>query len=1428
MSRAVRIRKMVSGLSALVLWASLLGVLAPASFADSGYALSSSFSSPGGFADPGSVAVNDSSSLTDPYRGDVYVVDQGHNAVDEFSASGTFLNELVLPNPGPYSSLGQLVVDGYPSLSGEGDVYVIQTNPPFDKTDKMYRLSPGLTSEEVVAENLYLPVGVTVDAAGDYFVAQYYGDGLGEAGVFEYNANWEPANAAGERVNPGKNRVISKLYSPDGLAADAAGDIYIATAYEHNLEIPSETFRYRFSGGEYGPAETFDRANSQAVTVGPFGEVIVSQGNEFAAYEADGALLGTFGGGVLSGRDLGIGVGPSGSVYVSDYDNNVAYLFEKGQQPETPVTNTAEVSGVSATLHGQLNPGGAAGALEYRFDYNIGSSCTGGQSVPVPAGTVAEAKKALVEASVTGLSQGAHYTYCLVAIGKFGPSQGNEVTFATTAVSPTIVSEGASGGDSTRMNLQARINPSSEPTSYLFEYSTEAEGETLKGSIVTVDGQRSLPGEFAELTAGVTAEGLTPGTVYFYRVKATNATGTSTGHVESFTTVPTPSTDQANPVGETTTTLNGHFTLNATATEYYFTYKAGTSCTAKGAIETTPVEAGTGAGEAKAPGQISGLTPNHQYTVCLVTVNAFGSERGEPVSFTTEVAPPSILAESTSATEVAATSATVEAEVNPGGGATTYHFEYLTEAEFSADHEGFAGATSVPVPDASLGSGTENILALQHLQNLQPDTGYRYRIAVTSASVTAYGSSQTFTTEHGGGELQLPDARHWEMVSPPNKEGALIYPLGTHLFEALNVQGSSNGNAIVFMTNAPTEANPTGDGQASDVLGTRGASEWSTQVLTAPHKEGTGFSIGNGAEYRFFSEDLSLGLDQVFGEYEPLSPEATEQTPYLRTVYEHGDVDAHCASSCYKPLVTAANTPPGTEFGGIPKGGGCAILRCGPQFVGASRDLHHVLLTYDDAHGPPLTSVPVEEGLYEWGEGTLKLVSTLPADAPENGGESVFGALGEGGEDFQHVISDDGSRVIWATSVTPGLFLSDTSGSKVESLVLYPHRAHSVTASSDLSRIFFVGQGNLHEYNLNAPEGSRLTNLTESGGVGVVIGVSEDGEFVYYSANGELFEYHDGQTTSIAPANEQANASDLLESRTSRVSPNGHWLAFDSSASLTGYDTRDAVTGEPDEEVYLFNGETHKLVCASCNPTGALPIGRSLNVSNLVIAKDSKYGRVSALIPPWSRFNVMEARYQSRYLSSSGRLFFDSNEALVPQDVNGTMDVYQYEPPEVGNCTTSSATFSGRSGGCVGLISSGTSPQESSFLDASESGGDVFFLTTAKLQPQDVDNAYDVYDAHECSASEPCYPATPAQPPACDTSESCKAAESAQPEIFGSPSSETFSGAGNLTPSAPVVVKKTTRKKTLKCKRGFVKKRSRCVKQKSTKHTEKSDRRASR
>ena len=123
-----------------------------------------------------------------------------------------------------------------------------------------------------------------------------------------------------------------------------------------------------------------------------------------------------------------------------------------------------------------------------------------------------------------------------------------------------------------------------------------------------------------------------------------------------------------------------------------------------------------------------------------------------------------------------------------------------------------------------------------------------------------------------------------------------------------------------------------------------------------------------------------------------------------------------------------------------------------------------------------------------------------------------------------------------------------------------------------------------------------------------MVAISEDGSYVYFVANGDLaagatsgqpnlYLYHGATTTFIAtldPSSDYNDWSIIPNRRPVRVTPDGTHLAFDSSASLSGYNNTDAASGQPDSEVYLYSAASdQQLTCVSCNPSGARPIGPS-------------------------------------------------------------------------------------------------------------------------------------------------------------------------------------------------------------------------------------------
>lgn len=852
---------------------------------------------------------------------------------------------------------------------------------------------------------------------------------------------------------------------------------------------------------------------------------------------------------------------------------------------------------------------------------------------------------------------------------------------------------------------------------------------------------------------------------------------------------------------------------------------------------------------------LSKFERNTTYYYRLQAGNAQGTNPGEARQdrqFTTSGA----VINSASVLDVSADSATFGANIAPGGTPTSYYFEYGPSVAY--------GKQAPAAPGTSIGSGRGAVeVPVVHVNGLAAGSVVHYRVVALSEPQpgeieTLYSRDYTLTTQAAGGSFLLPDGRRWELVSPASKLGALIEPHG----EGLITQAAADGSAIAYQTTSPTERDPQGGfAHEETVLSSHGAAGWSSLDISEPNLVPVHPTATIGKEFQIFSEDLSrAAIQPIENVFTPFSPEASETTPYLRTNYLGGSAANVCRTGCYRPLVTGkagfANVPAGTVFGGEPEGF-CANDLCGPHFQGASPDLSHVVLS----SSAQLTSTPAPaegEGLYEWSEGELQLLDVLPT-----GEEGPAVLAGSSGEEMgvRHSVSANGERVIMegGSQGGGGVYLREVAvagrpqgetirldvpqgGSGPSTKAVY------MDASADGSRVFFLDGGklmagsspggqDLYEYDLNAPPGSRLSDLSidpnagQAADVATVIGASEDGSYVYFAAAGalvagasdgecpisvservqkekereqqglparencNLYVRHEGVTRLVAalPSADIYDWSKELnffgdEPLLARVSPNGGWLAFLSAGELAGEDTHDAGSGQPDVEVYVYDAASGSVACASCNPTGARPVGRRVEYITGLAQR-----WVAAFVPAWTEPNYSDpsrAAHQPRYLSDSGRLFFDSTDALVPQDVNGVEDVYEWEPAGAGGCSTASATFTTRSQGCVDLISSGTSPEPSELLDASETGGDVFIRTQSKLAPADYDTAFDVYDARECTSALPCPVVTP-QPPACTTETSCKAPPAQQPALYGAPASATFSGTGNLAPaSRPVVTTK--------------------------------------
>jgi hypothetical protein len=734
-----------------------------------------------------------------------------------------------------------------------------------------------------------------------------------------------------------------------------------------------------------------------------------------------------------------------------------------------------------------------------------------------------------------------------------------------------------------------------------------------------------------------------------------------------------------------------------------------------------------------------------------------------------------------SVTNVGSSSATLQAQIDAEGAETTYRFEYGVSSSYG---------TVTPISGGAMGSGTSPVTVQAHPQELQPETIYHYRVVATSAAGTSDGPDETFVTQAPRSALELPDARRYEMVSPPGKYGAEVDSLHM-LYESGEggvIQAAEDGSAITYETNAPVVPNPPGSVLLTQIISSRGPGGWSSQDIATAHDHPSGFAVGIGQEYRLFSSDLSLAAVQPFG-HTPLSPE----TPPGMT---ENDIYRREANGTYRSLIDKASNIGRSNL-----------------FVGASPNLDHIVFKSPAALTPEahqgVNSYGMASNLYEWSSEGLKLVNVLPDGEPTPGPAELGAATSNG--IVRGAVSDDGSRVIWSETGGGGLYSRDmVTGKTVQVDAALGGNGIFQIASADGSKIFFT-HGDLYVFETNT---SKLVDLS-SGSVGVVqgvVGASEDGSYVYVVA-GSLYVLHSTPSgwvvSAIAPVSGGLGGEELRDYY-ARVSPDGRYFAFMSETSLTGYDNRDANSGVPDVEVFLYDAASKRLVCVSCNPTGARPVGEydggRNNFHGLNEPLMEPYGGwqgayMAAALPSWTMNGTEQVFYQPRFLTDSGRVFFGSADALVPNDSNGVEDVYEYEPPGVGTCSEHATTFSPAAMGCVNLISAGTGASASAFMDASASGNDVFVLTHDRLSSQDVDGAFDVYDARSCSGSRECLAAGLVSPPPCSTSDSCKPAPSQQPAIFGAPPSATFSGAGNVVASHPASSKRTGSHRVLKRKK---------------------------
>jgi len=604
------------------------------------------------------------------------------------------------------------------------------------------------------------------------------------------------------------------------------------------------------------------------------------------------------------------------------------------------------------------------------------------------------------------------------------------------------------------------------------------------------------------------------------------------------------------------------------------------------------------------------------------------------------------------------------------------------------------------------------------------------------ASVGAWASSAS------AADAALPDGRGYELVSKGVGNGVDVVPQTdkTHV--------RPDGNAVTFSTWDPLDA---ADGSAFELehLSTRstapGASVWSSHGITPLAQDTTVEPAADGSFPSFvdaFAPDLSIG---IYKTSQPLThaPNAADVTNLYRiTGLDGGARTVQLMTDSVNPVPEAWLT----FFDGL------FVRLIQPQFAGASSDLRHVVfestlsLTADAPPYPAGVCATFGFGcpthLYENADGVVRLVGRIPQGSDNACDDAVGPACVPAASSqtalsatvrlySQVAVSSDGRRIYFQSPAGFGggaLYLRE-DGVLTQ---LISSNGNFLAASADGSRAFFTagdslvgddtdgGESDLYMYDRDAPALSPFTLISRggSGNPGTVVGSSPDGHYVYFVFTGDLiageptafqglYVWHDGQLRHIGDFPNAAVAdvngarttwSFVATARTSRITPDGRQLLF-MTTSDAGFAGRGGFAGydhAEHREFYLYSAETGSLACVSCNPDGSAATADA--------AIDVRESETTGLATSDS----------AQALTDDGRrVFFNTAEALVPEDVNDRSDAYEYDAET----------------GTVHLLSSGRSTAPSYVVDATASGDDVFIVTRERLLARDGDDRYDLYDA---------------------------------------------------------------------------------------------------
>jgi sugar lactone lactonase YvrE len=479
------------------------------------YQLNGSTTPIGDFGDVCGTAVDSS--------GDVYVADYSNQVIQKFDSSGTYLTTI---------NVGFTPCDI--AVAADGTIWAIQWN------QSLHKLQPDGTDLGVIDSQS--PKAVNVDPATQHVYAVH------DTSVIEYDPDGNIVSQFGAGLLAG-----SRGADIDG----STGNVYVSSnppaggrvvIFGPLVPVPDVT-----TGDATNVAETSATLNGHVDPAGA-GDITdchfeygtdTSYGSSVPCVPATPISSPTDVSADVSGLTpstiyhftLVAGTGSAGTVSGGD----------KTLQTEGPPIVTggsaSNIDESSATLHAAVDPAGfpTTCVFQYVDDASFqATGYTGAASAPCVPADLGSVGGTFVQASadVSGLASSTVYHFRAVATNSAGTTNGADSTFRT-AGQPVVTSESATNLTDTTATLNATIIPSGFDTTCVFQYVSDAafQGSGYSTATSVNCSPFDLGSSFNEQTTSASATGLTPGTIYHFRVVATNTAGTTNGDDTTFETL---------------------------------------------------------------------------------------------------------------------------------------------------------------------------------------------------------------------------------------------------------------------------------------------------------------------------------------------------------------------------------------------------------------------------------------------------------------------------------------------------------------------------------------------------------------------------------------------------------------------------------------------------------------------------------------------------------------------------------------------------------------------------------------------------------------------------------------------------------------------------------------------------------------------------